>query len=343
MGQCMGWELGGGTTVPSPTPECDFLKRWPSSSNQWHGRCGRRPNRRWANGARGKGAGDGGVRGTTVASPTDRRVVSSGADQVPEVGDVVGARGGPTGAGADALLEPDGRGGRPGTAVARLHASRREAVRREEAAAGGRWGEDADGGEEDGEVKMGRGGEDGEGRMGEGRWGWGGEDEGGRMEWGGEDGEGGVRRRRRGEDGEVKMRGGEDEEKKTTHIFGRYYYRVAAVDRNRRASPWRQALLLYLLQLVQALKYENFDEINAAYQRQVELNAATSRKGSMSSTTPTTPYADVDDAWWRDPSLWRSYRYQSSSNLSLIVIWANFAKMAAYFHFKWGCLHTFSR
>ena len=34
--------------------------------------------------------------------------------------------------------------------------------------------------------------------------------------------------------------------------------------------PWQQELLLYLLQLVQALKYENFDNIQAAFERQQE-------------------------------------------------------------------------
>ena len=33
---------------------------------------------------------------------------------------------------------------------------------------------------------------------------------------------------------------------------------------------WQQELLLYLLQLVQALKYENFDNIQAAFERQQE-------------------------------------------------------------------------
>lgn len=41
-----------------------------------------------------------------------------------------------------------------------------------------------------------------------------------------------------------------------------------------------QDLLLYLLQLVQALKYENFDEINAGYMRVVSSSGSQEEKES---------------------------------------------------------------
>ena len=61
--------------------------------------------------------------------------------------------------------------------------------------------------------------------------------------------------------------------------------------------PWRQALLLYLLQLVQALKYENFDDIQAAFERQQEQHKAPRfviRSDSTGSATAA-PTSDMTD------------------------------------------------
>ena len=51
-----------------------------------------------------------------------------------------------------------------------------------------------------------------------------------------------------------------------------------------------QELLLYLLQLVQALKYENFDEIHLAYEREKETiqQQTLSRADSVSSASSDT-------------------------------------------------------
>ncbi len=68
--------------------------------------------------------------------------------------------------------------------------------------------------------------------------------------------------------------------KRKFHYINLYFQ--YAVTRLRQADD--EELLLYLLQLVQALKYENFDEIHLAYEREKESIQHTSPRRDTASS-----------------------------------------------------------